>query len=233
VRPIASRDADLAICAILSVPLRRRLFLYLSSATEPVGRDEAAAALGVTRSVAAFHLDKLADAGVLVVEYRRPPGRTGPGAGRPAKLYRTVQGEVSFSVPERHYEVVAAVLARAVSEAEAESIPVAEAVRRSARALGRAMGAHLAESGGTTWKNVFEHVAAVLDQYGYQPRIEPGRVTLANCPYHALIAEYGDVICRMNLRLLKGVLKGAGANGLTARQDRPPPGQCCVTITAR
>ena len=120
-----TRDAALTSLAALAEPLRRRLFLYVASSAAPVSREQAAEALGVARSVAAFHLDKLADVGVLAVEYRRPPGRGGPGAGRPAKLYRAVEDEVAFSVPERHYDLAAAVLARAVADAEAQSVPVA------------------------------------------------------------------------------------------------------------
>lgn len=229
---IGKRDAGLTPLAALAEPLRRRLFLYVASTSEPVGRDEAAAALGVARSVAAFHLDKLADVGVLAVEYRRPPGRTGPGAGRPAKLYRAVEDELTFSVPERRYELVAAVLARAVADAEAESIPVAEALRKTARTFGRAMGADSGDLDGATPNDSLNRVAGVLSQYGYQPRVEPARITLENCPYRALAEENREVVCRMNLRLLKGVLRGAGATDLLARPD-PSTGRCCVTITAR
>lgn len=224
--------ADLTPVAALVEPLRQRLFLYVASATEPVGRNQAAAGLGIARSVAAFHLDKLADAGVLAFEYRRPPGRSGPGAGRPAKLYRPVQDEFTFSVPDRHYELLATVLAQAVADSDAESIPVAAALRKAARSLGRAIGVNSEESEGAAPRDSLERVADILTTYGYRPLIEPSRVTLVNCPYHALVEEHREVVCPLNLRLLKGVLKGAGTTDLLARSD-PSPGQCCVTITAR
>jgi len=229
---IGRRDADLTACATLVEPLCRRLFQYVASAIEPVGRDQAAAAMGVTRSAAAFHLDKLTDAGALAVEYRRPPGRSGPGAGRPAKLYRVVRGELAFSVPERRYEVVAAVLARAVTIAEEQSVSIADALRKAARSFGRAMAANTEESGGPVPEDSLQRVAAVLGPFGYEPRIEPGHLRLANCPYHALLAAHGDVVCTMNLRLLKGVLKGADASDLSASRDHQPS-DCCVTIAAR
>ncbi len=228
--PFGKRDVNLTPFTALVEPLRRRLFLYLASAAAPVGRDEAAAALGVARSVAAFHLDKLAAAGVVTVEYGRRSGRTGPGAGRPAKLYRAVEGELIFSVPERRYELAAAILAQAVADAEEESISVAEALEKAARTFGRTMGADSDKPGGP--KDSLERVADVLIPYGYLPCIGPDQITLTNCPYHSLATEHRAVVCGMNLRLIKGVLKGAGAKDLSARFDRSA-GHCCVSITAR
>ena len=230
-----TRDAALTSLAALAEPLRRRLFLYVASTAASVSREQAAEAVGVARSVAAFHLDKLAEVGVLAVEYRRPPGRGGPGAGRPAKLYRAVEDEVAFSVPERHYDLAAAVLARAVADAEAKTVPVATALRSAARAHGRTMGAGGAgegTEGDAATANGLERVAAALTPYGYEPCVGEGRVTLENCPFRALADQQREVVCHMNLHLLKGVLKGARTPDLVARRD-PSPGRCCVTLQAR
>lgn len=226
------RDADLTPFSALVEPLRKSLFLFVASSASPVGRDQAADALGVTRSVAAFHLDKLADAGVVEIEYRRPPGRTGRGAGRPAKLYRSVTEELLFSVPERHYDVAATVLTLAVADAESRSIPISDALRRTARRFGRAMGATSVETCESTAQNSLERVAGVLTRYGYEPHAEPSGLTLANCPYRALAKEHPEVVCQMNLRLLKGLLKGAERTDLVARPD-VTAGQCCVRIVQR
>ena len=95
-----------------------------------MSKDQAAAALGVARSVAAFHLDRLVDDGLLVAEYRRLTGRQGPGAGRPAKLYRRAERGVAVSVPPRRYDLAALLLARAVDEATQTNEPVAPVARR-------------------------------------------------------------------------------------------------------
>jgi predicted ArsR family transcriptional regulator len=230
-----TRDAALASLAALAEPLRRRLFLYVASSAAPVSREQAAEAIGVARAAAAFHLDKLADVGVLAVEYRRPPGRGGPGAGRPAKLYRAVEEEVAFSVPERHYDLAAAVLARAVADAEAQSVPVAGTLRSAARAYGRAMGAGSAGDGAEddpATAGGLERVAAALTPYGYAPCVGEGRITLENCPFRALAEQHRELVCQMNLQLLKGVLKGARTRDVAAHRD-PCPGRCCVTLQAR
>ena len=73
---------------------RRELYELVVGAQEPVGREQAARALCLPLRTVAFHLDRLADEGLLEVEFRRLTGRTGPGAGRPSKLYRRAAREV-------------------------------------------------------------------------------------------------------------------------------------------
>src|SRR6185436_20123991 len=99
--------------ALLEEPNRRRLYELVTVNREPISREEAAAELGISRDLAAHHLDRLLDAGLLEVEYRRKGGRTGPGAGRPAKLYKRTQRDVSVSFPSRRYDVAAELLATA------------------------------------------------------------------------------------------------------------------------
>ena len=99
--PSVDLEQRISGIAALDQPLRRQLYRLLAERGGWVGRDAAADALGVARSVAAFHLDKLAEAGVVDVRFERPSGRAGPGAGRPAKLYRRTQDELSATVPDR------------------------------------------------------------------------------------------------------------------------------------
>jgi predicted ArsR family transcriptional regulator len=218
-------ERRIAGIAALDQPLRRDLYRLLADGAWHT-RDEAAAALDQSRSVAAFHLDKLADAGVVEVRFERLTGRRGPGAGRPSKLYRLAAGELAASVPERHYDLAGSLLAVAVAEAGSSGRPVRECLREAARAAGRRLGA---EAGGD--------VVAVLSRHGYEPerRRVRGRgdeVALANCPFHRLAEQERDLVCGMNLDFLSGLLEGvAPGEGLTARLD-PAPGYCCVRIAA-
>src|SRR6188474_2167485 len=141
-RDLEPRDLEQRIAAIaaLDQPLRRDLYRLLASTPAWTTRDEAAAALGIPRSVAAFHLDKLADAGVVAVRFERVGGRTGPGAGRPSKLYRPTQEEVAASVPDRHYDLAGSLLASAVAESANTGAPVRDCLRAAARASGREIG---------------------------------------------------------------------------------------------
>jgi predicted ArsR family transcriptional regulator len=216
--PKESRDADVSAIAALDEPTRRRLYDHVVRQSAPVSRDEAAAALGLARQTAAFHLDRLADESLLDVVYERRTGRAGPGAGRPAKLYRRSAKQVAVSLPDRRYELAGRLLAQAVEESEATGEPVRAVLHRKAEEL----GTHLAaqdEAG--VWD--------LLERYGFEPRREGGAITLGNCPFHALARAHTQTVCGMNLHLLRGVLHGLGDGSLTARLD-PGADRCCVRL---
>jgi predicted ArsR family transcriptional regulator len=221
--------------AALDQPLRRDLYRLLSERDGWVTRDEASEALGVPRSVAAFHLDKLVDAGVVEITFERTTGRTGPGAGRPAKLYRRGTQEVSASIPERRYDLAGSLLATAVAEAERTGVPIGECLTAAARTAGRVIGeAAVAVTGPLTKRD--ERRAAVLEllaRHGYEPVLgKRGEIALVNCPFHRLAEEHRSLVCGMNLDFLAGLLDGMGpADRLDARLQ-PEPGFCCVRIKA-
>ncbi len=218
-----------AALALLSEPLRRRVYDYASAAPEGVSRDGVTRALGLARSVAAFHLDKLAEAGLLTVEFRRPAGRAGPGAGRPAKWYRRAEGEISLSVPERRYDLAATLLARAAERSEREGLSVAVALCEAAREEGRRLGAALED--GPAGMPVRERLLTLLAEAGYAPRVEEGVVVLGNCPFHLLAEQHRELVCTMNHELLTGLAEAAGLPTAAARLQ-PSPGRCCVTVAA-
>jgi predicted ArsR family transcriptional regulator len=226
---MTTEQGRLAALAALNEPMRRRLYEYVAGQEPAVSRDQAAVALGIARSVAAFHLDKLADHGLLEVEFRRPSGRGGPGAGRPAKLYRRAAAEITLSVPERHYEVAALLLARAVEKAADGSVTVADALRAVAREYGHTIGARFHKDGEQF--SSIEQLGELLAEQGYEPRLAGSTMTLANCPFHLLADEHRELVCGMNHELIKGVVEAAGLPDTAARLD-PSPGHCCVTLVA-
>ena len=213
-----ARDQDVSAIAALDEPTRRRLYDYVVREPEPVGRDDAAAALGLARQTAAFHLDRLADESLLDVVYARRSGRTGPGAGRPAKLYRRSAQQIAVSLPDRRYELAGQLLARAVEESDATGEPVRDVLHRTARECGAQMGA-----------DGHEEVFPLLERYGFEPRYEGDAVVLGNCPFHTLARAHTRTVCGMNLHLLRGVLDGLGDTGFEARLA-PEPGRCCVRL---
>lgn len=251
----ADRDFDVQVAGIaaLGEPIRRALYRYVVAQAGPVNRDQAAAGTGVARHVAKFHLDKLVDDGLLEVEYARPPGRGGPGAGRPAKLYRRSAQELAVSLPPREYELAGRLLARAVTDAQRGGIEVGEALGQAARETGLALGREARRQAGARPNRRALRAAAVgvLSSCGYEPRSADARhsdgdagnasdsdrdsdgdeITLANCPFHALAREYTDLVCGMNLELMAGLVDGLGAAGLEARLE-PVPGQCCVRLAS-
>jgi len=226
--------ASVSGVSALAEPVRRRLYLYVVAQPEPVGRDQAAAGIGIARHTAKFHLDRLVGDGLLETEFRRLSGRDGPGAGRPAKLYRRAAREVSVSLPERRYDLAGAVLARAIEESGKDGSPVLDAVARVAKATGRGLAVDVDSppAGGVGTKAELDRLAAVLATCGFEPRVDGSRVTLANCPFHALAEDHTELVCGMNLGLVAGVIDGLGATGLAAELD-PAPHRCCVTTRPR
>jgi predicted ArsR family transcriptional regulator len=224
-------DAQVRGLAALAEPVRRDLYRYVAGQPGPVSREEAAEGVGVPHHVAKFHLDKLADEGLLTVEFRRPPGRGGPGAGRPAKLYGRSSKELAVSLPERRYELAGRVLVQAIDDAERDGVPVAQALRAAAGHAGRALGddAHRRAGAGSSRAAQAATAQAMLAELGYEPRAGDGVLILANCPFHALAKDHTDLVCGMNLDLIDGLLAGLGHAGLQARLD-PAPGRCCVIV---
>ena len=219
---LSSGGPDLASLSSLDDPVRCRLYEVVTRQDGPVGRDEAASAAGVGRALAVYHLDKLVECGLLTATYQRPPGRSGPGAGRPAKLYARSDREFAVTVPPREYELAARLLVQVV-----ESDPSGQsrtALNEAAHRLGADLGSAFApdEAGGD--------IKGALAQQGYEPaEDEEGVIRLRNCPFHQLAERHRDVVCGMNLALVEGLVTGLGATGWRPVLD-PRPGHCCVAI---
>lgn len=221
-------DASLDTLAVLQDPVRRRLYRHVVAQGREVGRDEAADALAIQRSLAAFHLDKLADAGLLDVSYRRLGKRRGPGAGRPAKLYRRAQAEYDVTVPPRAYEMAARMLAEAVESAE-DDAELQGVARRHGVETGQT-AAERRRMDAPIDADADEEITEMLAAHGYEPYRDGEVLRLRNCPFHTVALMYPPLICGMNLAFLRGLVEGAGMTRRAARMD-PRPGQCCVAIS--
>jgi len=227
--PDTALERQIAAIALLDEPIRRGLYLYVAERRCEVGRDEAARALRISRALAAFHLDKLVQQGLLDASYRRLTARRGPGAGRPAKLYHRSSRQLDVTLPERRYELAGRVFARALTAAA----PAARgALERAARAEGRTLGAvargRTGANGGAD--RLLANTLAVLDECGYDPARVNGEVRLRNCPFDALANECRPLVCGMNLALMRGVLAAAGTRGTRAELRPPEAGACCVVL---
>jgi predicted ArsR family transcriptional regulator len=222
-RETSHLEREIECVAALEEPMRRALYSYVAAQPGDVSRDQAARAVGVSRSLAAFHLDRLVAEGLLDAVYRRLTGRSGPGAGRPSKLYRRSSREVQITLPPRSYELAARLFARALeTSAPPETVG---ALSEVAHEFGREVGAQGGE--GTA---PFDSIESALATCGYEPiETADGTIRLRNCPFHTLATAHRGLVCTMNLHLIEGMVDGIGGETLRAVLD-PQPGMCCVAI---
>lgn len=215
---------------VLSEPTRRRLYAYVARRPEGVGRDEAAGAAGISRALAAFHLDRLVAAGLLEVFFRRRSGRAGPGAGRPAKMYRRAARVVSVALPPRDYGFAARLLAQAIEGSEPGRKKLWLVARRWGKVLGREVCGRV--EGKPTTAKVLRAMRQVLEERGFEPGpVRGGQWRLQNCPFDAIAREHRELVCGMNLALMRGMLAELGPAGWRA-ELAPLERQCCVAFRA-
>lgn len=220
----ATFDRWIALCE----PARRDLYFLVADRGDWMSRDDVVEATGLRRGLVAHHLDRLAEDGLLEVEYRRLTGRSGPGAGRPAKLYRRADVDLDLSIPPRNPNLVGALLADAVSSAGPQAEPVRARFLESARDVGMAAGrdAHAGRSAGQRRAGLTE----ILERYGYQPIAVDNALSLRNCPYEPLSERDRDLVCSMNLALVEGAAAGIGVRGVSCSLRAPMDGGCCVHV---
>jgi predicted ArsR family transcriptional regulator len=208
--------------SLLDEPARRRVYDWVAAQARPVGREEAAKAVGITRSLATFHLDRLADAGLLEASYRRLSGKVGPGAGRPARVYWRATREFNVSLPERRYDRAAGLFASALEQLPGESIPAV--LEDAAREMGHKLGSDSRRGSPTT------RLTAALDAGGYEPVTDhSGTIRLRNCPFDALVESHRTLVCGANLAMAEGIASGTGIRDIRPVLD-PQPGYCCVAF---
>lgn len=235
-RAVPDTRAALDSIGALTEPNRRALYDYVVERRDWVSREQAAEALGLHRGITAHHLDRLADEGLLEVEYRRLNNRRGPGAGRPAKVYRRAQSEVGLSLPPRDYQLAGMLLADAAERARSNGTPIEEALEHAARDAGRALAAAAQQETAAPTRDGARRdarrarVLEVLRQRGFEPETRGDGVTvLHNCPFHHLAQAHTELVCGMNFCMLDSLL--TEIDGLDLRAElEPEEGYCCVRL---
>jgi predicted ArsR family transcriptional regulator len=228
-------DQNVTGIGALADPVRRQLYKYVCEQREAVGRDEAAAALDLPRHKVKFHLDRLEADGLLTADYVRLSGRTGPGAGRPAKVYRRADREIAVSLPQRGYELAGRIMADAIAESMQTRIPITDALRRTATAHGHEIAAapEVAQEPEDVQEphDVLGLAMDLLAEHGYEPRRDGDRVVMMNCPFHSLANTHTQLVCEMNHALITGITDTLAPDRICACLE-PAANRCCVVLTA-
>ena len=208
----------------LGDPVRRRLYEAVAAEKREVSRNEVAKSTGVARPLVAYHLDRLVKDGLLATRFERQTGKTGPGAGRPAKLYFRPRSPVQVTLPPRDFELAARILIEALAEQPHEEIQ--RILDDIAQKTGEEMARDelQAEEGSES-----EILARLLEDRGYEPQTESGETCFRNCVFHELADQQREIICGMNHSLLKGMLKALPGAAVEAKLQ-PAPDRCCVVL---
>jgi len=225
-------DQQLTGLAGLGDPIRRALYRYVADRGVPVSRDEAAHAAGISRPLAAYHLDRLVDDGLLEPRYHRRGGRRGPGAGRPAKHYVRAHRQLELSLPARDYAGLAELLAGAVEADRSGAAKVA--LNRAAATLGAELSTEAARPTAPDGDpdQVLAAVRQALAARGYEPYDDDGTIRLRNCPFDRIAAQHRQLVCGANHAMLQALTDQVDGDPPTVQAVLDPqPGRCCVTLT--
>jgi predicted ArsR family transcriptional regulator len=227
------RGSRLAAVSALAEPTRRAVYEHVAAAGDWVSRDEAADALAIERATAAHHLDRLAGDGLLDVDFQRRSGKQGPGAGRPAKVYRRARRDFDVSLPPREYQLAGRLLADAVERSRHDGTDVVAALEDAARGHGH----HVAQEvrsrvrGARGQPACRRAILETLAEHGYEPRSErDGTVLMQNCPFHDLAQVHTELVCGMNLALVQAAVDDLGDDAGYEAHLEPDDGRCCVTL---
>lgn len=210
----------------LADPIRRSLYRFVSEQPDAVSRDQAADGVDLPRHTVKFHLERLVSEGLLVPEFRRLTGRTGPGAGRPAKLYRRVQREISVSVPARRYDLAGQLLADAMQRT-IDGTPVLDAAAAAVRHAARSV----VERSSSRTREPLRRLRAVLADIGYEPHEADGTVTLRNCPFSRLVDDHQPLVCGLNQDFVAALAREVGCDAEVSATG-PDRGGCCARVEA-
>jgi predicted ArsR family transcriptional regulator len=228
---VEQRDAQVAAIAALRDDVRRALYRFVRRQDRPVTREEAARAVRISVKLAAFHLDKLVEQGLLHAGQEVPPG-VSRGVGRAPKRYAPTGLELSLSLPERRYDLLGEILVDALARSGPGEVP-AEVAKGIARERGRSLGAETRQArrlGRPGPERTIAVAEDVLDGLGYEPaQTRDAGLAMRNCPFHALVSRAPELICSLNLAFIDGLLRGLG-NGTVAAELRPEAGRCCVRL---
>lgn len=227
-----SGDQAFEAVAALEDHIRRGLYRFVRRQPQPVTREQAARALRISAKLAAFHLDKLVERGLLDADHRIPEGMR-RRVGRAPKRYRPSQLQVSVSLPERRYDLIGAILVDTLAHADAAESAPSELARRTAWQHGHALGDHIRQQRRLARPGAERTVAAtqdLLDADGYEPVPDgAGGLVLRNCPFHALVSRAPQLLCSINAALIDGLLRGLG-NETVLAELAPTAGLCCVRV---
>lgn len=217
------------LTASLGDPTRRAIYIAVRESPEPMTSSMVAKLFDIHPNVARHHLDRLASDGYLQVSHRRPSGKSGPGAGRPAKCYEATEKEIEVHFPARRYDILVELLTRIIGRIAPDD------VARVAEEVGREYGSELAAEIGTPEDAGYEEAVVAVAQamsglgFGIDPDVPAGRLLTSHCPFGEAAAGHPEVVCSLDRGIVAGLMGGVGAKGRPVVHPHGSPDEDCVT----
>jgi predicted ArsR family transcriptional regulator len=225
---------DISSIAALDHQLRRSMYLLIRRARKPLSREDISGELGISIKLAAFHLDKLVDRGLLKAHYARGEGKAGPGGGRSSKFYEPSEKELGVSLPARHYDLIGSLLIETLHRFGDED--GTEIGTRLGRQKGREIAGELRARVSKRRRGPRKGLSIAeesLDLLGYEPfRASVEEVRLKNCPFRNLAKQAPELVCPINKALIEGLARDLDVRVIQIAVG-PPDGDCCVALRSR
>ena len=197
---------------VLGDPGLREVLAFARRSQEPPTAADVASKLALSRSVARWRLERLAEAGLLRPAFVNRSGRRGPGAGRPAKAYEVVPETEPLELPRRRFEQLVRLLI--------EALPTRGRARRLEE-VGIAFGRELARAAGlrpaARPATALDRICRALGMLGFQAAVESQtseRAVLVTptCPLRSLVVDAPAA-----REVDQGMWRGLVAEGLAHR----------------
>lgn len=218
-----------ALTSALGDPTRRGIYVAARESAEPLTASQVARLFDIHPNVARHHLDHLVSDGYLEVTRKRPSGRNGPGAGRPAKCYTVTDKAIDLHYPERHPELLVQLLLDVISEIGSDDI--SEVARR----VGKRHGSQLAAEVGVPEQEGYEvavtAVARAMTGAGFtmSADIDMERLITSCCPFGEQAIAHPHVVCSLDQGLVEGLMGDVEGCGAPTVRPHAAANDACVT----
>ncbi len=216
------------LTSTLGDPTRRSIYLTVRESAEPMTAAQIAAAFNIHANVARHHLDRLADEGYLEVTRRRPEGKNGPGAGRPAKCYTPTDKEIELQFPARRYDLLADLLIRVVQRLEPER------ASEIAAQVGHDYGVELAGTLDLPDAG-FDSVLATVQQamvnvgFAVDTNTNSRQLLMSHCPFGRTAFDHPEVVCSLDRGIVNGLMEALHHATDTVTAPKETWGEDCVS----
>lgn len=210
-QPISSASRQLSdsisdLTSALGDPTRRAVYIAIRESTGPMSTAGIAELFDIHPNVARHHLDKLAADGYLDVTHRRPNGRTGPGAGRPAKYYAVSSKQIDVHFPTHRHDVLSDMLVRIIDRIAPDNIrEVAEQVGTE---VGRELAGEIGSPEDTGYEGAVKAVVRAMTGIGFgvSSDVAGQRLLMSHCPFGDTAAAHPEVVCSLDRGMVRGLM---------------------------